>query len=57
VSAFGADAVDLGLGQTSIADGTNYVQATVAGAIATFLLLTAIMALAVDKRAPGGWAA
>ena len=44
------------MGQTSIADGTNYLQAIVAEAIGTFLLVTAIMALAVDKRAPGGWA-
>jgi hypothetical protein len=28
----------------------------VAEAIAGFLLITAIMSLAVDKRAPGGWA-
>jgi glycerol uptake facilitator protein len=56
VAAFGGDAVDLGTGQTSIADGTNYVQAIVAEAIGTFLLVTAIMALAVDRRAPGGWA-
>lgn len=55
-AAFGGDAMDLGMGQTSIADGTNYLQAIVAEAIGTFLLLTAIMALAVDKRAPGGWA-
>jgi glycerol uptake facilitator protein len=53
---FGGDAVDLGMGQTSIADGTNYLQAIVAEAIGTFLLVTAIMALAVDRRAPGGWA-
>lgn len=53
---FGGDAPDLGLGQTTIADGTNYLQAIVAEAIGTFLLVTAIMALAVDKRAPGGWA-
>jgi len=53
---FGGDAIDLGVGQTSIADGTNYLQAIVAEAIGTFLLVTAIMALAVDKRAPGGWA-
>jgi len=53
---FGGDAQDLGLGQTTIADGTNYLQAIVAEAIGTFLLVTAIMALAVDKRAPGGWA-
>jgi glycerol uptake facilitator len=55
-AAFGSDAVDVGMGQTSIADGTNYLQAIVAEALGTFLLLTAIMALAVDKRAPGGWA-
>lgn len=55
-AAFGGDAMDLGMGQTSIADGTNYLQAIVAEAIGTFLLVTAIMALAVDKRAPGGWA-
>jgi glycerol uptake facilitator protein len=55
-ASFGGDAVDLGMGQTSIADGTNYLQAIVAEAIGTFLLVTAIMALAVDKRAPGGWA-
>ena len=55
-AAFGSDAVDLGMGQTSIADGTNYLQAIVAEAIGTFLLVTAIMALAVDRRAPGGWA-
>ena len=53
---FGGDAQDLGLGQTTIADGTNYLQAIVAEAIGTFLLVTAIMALAVDQRAPGGWA-
>lgn len=53
---FGGDAQDLGLGQTTIADGTNYLQAIVAEVIGTFLLVTAIMALAVDKRAPGGWA-
>lgn len=53
---FGGDAIDLGSGQTSIADGTNYVQAITAEALGTFLLVTAIMALAVDRRAPGGWA-
>lgn len=47
---FGGDAQDLGLGQTTIADGTNYLQAIVAEAIGTFLLVTAIMALAVDSR-------
>jgi glycerol uptake facilitator-like aquaporin len=55
-ASFGGDAVDFGMGQTSIADGTNYLQAIVAEALGTFLLVTAIMALAVDRRAPGGWA-
>jgi len=56
VAAFGGDAVDLGTGATTIADGTNYFQAIVAEAIGTYLLLLAIMALAVDRRAPAGWA-
>jgi glycerol uptake facilitator protein len=53
---FGSNAIDLGTGQTSIAEGTTYIQAILAEALGTFLLLTAIMALAVDRRAPGGWA-
>jgi glycerol uptake facilitator protein len=53
---FGGEAVDLGTGQTSIAEGTTYVQGIVAETLGTFLLLIAIMALAVDRRAPGGWA-
>lgn len=55
-AAYGGDAIDLGVGQTSIADGTSYVQAIVAEALGTFLLVTAVMGLAVDRRAPGGWA-
>jgi glycerol uptake facilitator len=55
-AAFGGDAVDLGTGATTIADGTGYFQAIVAEAIGTYLLVLAIMALAVDRRAPGGWA-
>jgi glycerol uptake facilitator protein len=55
VAAFGSQATDLGVGQTSIADGVNYAQAIVAEAIATFLLVLAIMALAVDRRAPPGF--
>ena len=53
---FGAAAVDLGLGQTRVADGVSLVQALSAEVIATFILLTAIMGLAVDQRAPVGWA-
>lgn len=56
VAAFGGDAVDLGLGTTTIAAGTGYLQGIVAEAIGTYLLLLAIMALAVDRRAPAGWA-
>lgn len=53
---FGAAAVDLGLGQTTVADNVSLVQALSAEVIATFILLTAIMGLAVDQRAPVGWA-
>ena len=56
VATVGGEATDLGLGQTTIADGTTYAEAIVAEAIGTFLLLTAIMALAVDRRAPAGFA-
>jgi glycerol uptake facilitator protein len=56
VAAFGGDAVDLGTGLTSLADDITYTQGIVAEAIGTYLLLTAIMALAVDRRAPAGWA-
>jgi glycerol uptake facilitator protein len=55
VAAFGGDAVDLGTGVTTLGD-TEYFQGIVAEAIGTYLLLTAIMALAVDRRAPAGWA-
>jgi glycerol uptake facilitator protein len=56
VAAFGGPAVDLGTGATTFADGTGYFQGIVAEAIGTYLLVLAIMALAVDKRAPAGWA-
>lgn len=56
VAAFGTDAVDLGLGATWLADGVSYWQGMVAEALGTFVLLFAIMALAVDARAPLGWA-
>jgi glycerol uptake facilitator protein len=56
VASFGEDAVDLGTGTTSLASGVSFAQGVVAEAVGTFLLVTAIMALAVDRRAPGGWA-
>jgi glycerol uptake facilitator protein len=56
VAAFAGEAVDLGTGGTTLADDITYVQGIVTEALATFLLVTAIMALAVDRRAPAGWA-
>jgi glycerol uptake facilitator protein len=55
VAAFGGDAVDFGTGVTTLADDATYPQGIVAEAIGTFLLVTAVMALAVDSRAPAGW--
>jgi glycerol uptake facilitator protein len=49
-------AADLGAGSTTLADGVSFWRGVVVEAVATFLLVTAIMALAVDRRAPGGWA-
>ncbi len=54
--AFGDAAIDLGLGQTAVSEGVSIPQAIVAEAVATFVLVTAIMGLAVDQRAPAGWA-
>ena len=56
VAVFGTDSVDLGLGATTLADGVPYWQGIVAEALGTFVLLYAVMALAVDSRAPLGWA-
>src|SRR5262245_47973968 len=56
VAAFGGDAIDFGTGVTTLSDDATYLQGIVAEAIGTFLLLTAVMALAVDSRAPAGWA-
>ena len=54
--AFGDSAADFGTGGTTLADGVSLVRGMVAEAIGTFLLVTAIFALAVDQRAPTGWA-
>ena len=43
-------------GSTVVGDGFTEVQAVVAEALGTFLLLATIMALAVDRRAPAGFA-
>ena len=58
VAVFGAkDAVDAAaVGSTAAAPGVSYLGAILSEAVGTFLLLTAIMALAVDRRAPAGWA-
>lgn len=46
---------DVLFGATVIADGFNVAQALLAEAFITFLLVTAIMAVAVDPRAPKGF--
>lgn len=57
VAAFGTGAVDLGgVGGTALAEGVSYQSGVVAEAIATFILVFTVMALAVDPRAPLGWA-
>jgi glycerol uptake facilitator protein len=57
VGAFGTGAVDRGnVGGVAFGDGVGYPQAVLAEALATFLLMLTIMALAVDRRAPAGWA-
>jgi glycerol uptake facilitator protein len=57
LSAFGDRAVDLGgTGGTNLADGVSFLRGVIAEATGTFLLVTAIFALAVDRRAPPGWA-
>ena len=57
VAAFGRRAVDLGgVGATALADGVGVPQALAAEGLGTFLLVLAVMGLAVDRRAPVGWA-
>lgn len=57
IAAFGRRATDLGgVGLTALGQGVNYGQGIVIEAIGTFLLLLTIMALAIDRRAPTGWA-
>jgi glycerol uptake facilitator protein len=54
---FGSHASDLSAsGGTIVGAGFTKAQATVAEALGTFLLLATIMALAVDRRAPAGFA-
>jgi glycerol uptake facilitator protein len=56
VAIFGGRAVDFGVGLTALGPDVGYVQGIVAEIFGTFLLLFAVMALAVDRRAPSGWA-
>lgn len=56
VATFGTHAVDLGMGATTLGAGVPYWQGIVAEALGTFILLLTIMGLAVDERAPLGWA-
>ena len=57
VGAFGTRAVDLGnVGGVSFGEGVGYGQAILVEALGTYLLVLTIFALAVDRRAPGGWA-
>jgi glycerol uptake facilitator protein len=44
------------VGLTALGPGVNVAQGLVAEALGTFLLVFTIMAVAVDKRAPAGWA-
>jgi len=44
------------VGLTSLSSGVNVAQGLLAEALGTFLLLLTIMAVAVDARAPAGWA-
>jgi glycerol uptake facilitator protein len=46
---------DVLFGATVIADGVNQAQALLAEAFITFILMTAVMAVAVDPRAPKGF--
>jgi glycerol uptake facilitator protein len=57
VAAFGTASVDVSnVGAVSFGEGVGYPRAILVEALGTFLLMLTIMALAVDKRAPAGWA-
>lgn len=51
----GVEGKDVLFGATTIANGVDWPQALLAEAFITFFLMTAIMAVAVDPRAPKGW--
>ncbi|MDQ3940614.1 MAG: aquaporin [Actinomycetota bacterium] len=51
----GVDGTDVLFGATTVAQGVEWPQALLAEAFITFVLMTAVMAVAVDPRAPKGW--
>jgi glycerol uptake facilitator protein len=54
---FGTGSVDVSnLGAVSFGEGVGYPRAVLAEAVGTYLLMLTVMAMAVDKRAPVGWA-
>jgi glycerol uptake facilitator protein len=57
VAAFGRASVGVShAGSVAFGPGVGYGRAVLVEALGTFLLLLAVMALAVDQRAPAGWA-
>ncbi|HMK45314.1 MAG TPA: MIP/aquaporin family protein [Methanocella sp.] len=57
VAVWGTRAVTPGnLGATTMFPGVNYWQAILAEIICTFILMIAVMATAIDKKSPAGWA-
>ena len=57
VAAFGTASVDVSnVGSVSFGPGVGYPRAILVETLGTFLLMLTIMAMAVDKRAPAGWA-
>ena len=57
VAYVGSRATDFGsVGVTALGPGVKGLQGIVAEALGTFLLVFTIMAVAVDQRAPAGWA-
>ncbi|MGH8975734.1 MAG: MIP/aquaporin family protein [Acidimicrobiia bacterium] len=57
VAIFSTAAVDLGgVGSTVLSPDVSYASGVAAEALGTFILVFAIMAVAVDPRAPKGWA-
>ena len=51
----GVEGKEVLFGATTVASGVDWPQALLAEAFITFFLMTAIMAVAVDPRAPKGW--